>query len=435
MPRFIRSLPIVAAVMLTFAQTSLAQSILSRGSVFVPQSSIEHPEDIGVRSHTNIMIKVVNGSLEHGLMSQSLSTGAPPFPNFAVETPASLGCVYRLVSTIVAGCNPNTVTENPTGGSKTIAIVNAFDDPNAMNDLNTFSTQFGLPAATSSNFSVAYASGTKPGQDPTGGWEAEESLDIEWVHAMAPDAKIILVEAASESLTDLLAAVVVASDLVNAAGGGEVSMSWGFSEFSTETLTDPIFTTTGVVYIAAAGDSAGVDYPSASPNVIAAGGTTVRRNPFDGNLIGQGTWQDTGGGPSVYESRPAFQNAIKSAFPLIVRGQRGTPDLSFDSDPDTGVWIYDSIPISGAMGVEGSNWFVFGGTSVAAQALAGIINVGGRFLSSSTLELNRIYYHGTMTNEYHDIVSGNCGPCDGFSATAGWDYCTGVGSPIGYDGK
>ena len=341
----------------------------------------------------------------------------------------------RLVSTIVVGCNPNTVTENPSGGSRTVAIVDAYDDPNALSDLNTFSTKFGLPAATSSNFAVVYASGTKPGQDLSGGWESEESLDIEWVHAMAPDATIILVEAASESLTDLLAAVGVASIVVEAAGGGEVSMSWGFSEFPGELSDDPIFTTTGVAYIAATGDNPGTDYPSVSPNVIAAGGSAVRRNPFNGNLIGRGVWQETGAGPSFYEPRPAFQNAIKSAFPLIVRGMRGVPDLSFDSDPDTGVWIYDSFPIPGALGVDGSNWFVFGGTSVAAQALAGIINVGGHFSSSSALELARIYNHRTFTSDYTDIASGNCYYYDSFSAMAGWDYCTGVGTPVGYGGK
>jgi kumamolisin len=135
--------------------------------------------------------------------------------------------VYHLVSTIVAGCNPNTVTENPSGGSKLIAIVDAYDDPDAMSDLNTFSSQFGLSSVTSTTFKVVFAAGTRPAQDPTGGWEGEESLDIEMAHAMAPGADIVLVEAASNSDVDLFTAVSVAGTLVASAGGGEVLMDWG----------------------------------------------------------------------------------------------------------------------------------------------------------------------------------------------------------------
>jgi subtilase family serine protease len=283
--------------------------------------------------------------------------------------------------------------------------------------------------------SAGTITGTPPPQDPTGGWESEEALDVEMVHAMAPRTSIILVEAASNSFADLFGAVTVAGTLVANAGGGEVSMSWGGSEFSSETSLDHFFTTPGVVYIAASGDSAGATlYPSVSPNVIAAGGTTVRRvpgGPFFGNLKGQGVWQETGGGPSLYEPTPAFQGAIESAFPSWAKGSRGVPDLSFDSDPDTGIWTYDSFPIGGVT----IGWGISSGTSVAAQALAGIVNVAGHFSSSSALELTSIYNQRTVTSDYTDIVSGNCYFYDGFSAKGGWDYCTGVGTPIGYGGK
>ena len=129
-------------------------------------------------------------------------------------------------------------TLNPSGGSRVIAIVDAFDDPNAATDLAMFSTQFGLPAA---NFSKVFASGVKPPQDPTGGWELEASLDIEWAHAMAPTARIILVEAASNSLSNLLAAETVAANLVAAGGGCEVYNSWGGGEFSGENSLDSKF--------------------------------------------------------------------------------------------------------------------------------------------------------------------------------------------------
>jgi kumamolisin len=203
-------------VLLVFTSLAPAQIRPVSGKVFTPDSSIEKPSDIGKRVHTNIKLFLPNEPMKN---SQPLG---PPFSGYAYETPASLGCVYGLVKPVVAGCNPNMVTANPSGGSKMIAIVDAYDAPNAAADLATSSSQFGLPAA---NFEVVYASGTKPAYDA--GWEIEESLDVQWSHAMAPDAKIVLVEAASNSDSDLMAAEDVASKMVNAAGGGEVSNSGG----------------------------------------------------------------------------------------------------------------------------------------------------------------------------------------------------------------
>ena len=159
----------------------------------------------------------------------------PPFPGLYFETPESIACIYRFVSA-VPGCNPNTVTAVPKGGSRTIAIVDAYHAPNALADLTTFCLQFGLPVPT--NFQVVYAASngsvttTPPPYDP--GWEVEISLDVQWAHAMAPNARIILVEAVSNAGTDLLGAVKLANNLVAAAGGGEISMSWGSAEFSSE---------------------------------------------------------------------------------------------------------------------------------------------------------------------------------------------------------
>ena len=144
-----------------------------------------------------------------------------PGPSYFYETPASLGCVYRLtsVSSAQIGCNPTDATLlNPSGGAKAIAIVDAYDYPTALSDLQIFSAQFGLTAPTTANFQVVYATGTQPRADS--GWGLEAALDIEWAHAMAPQSKIYLVEAASNSFADLLTAVSVASNLVTQAGGG-----------------------------------------------------------------------------------------------------------------------------------------------------------------------------------------------------------------------
>ncbi len=216
-------------------QRALAQPMHSRGGqVIVPDSSVEQPNDIGVRAHTNVSYFVPTGGMR-GVHPPSLEagarSGAPANGDYWAETPASLACVYNLASQS-NGCNPYAVGAVPAGGSKAIAIVDAYHDATALSDLQMFSTQFGLPAP---NLQVIFASGTPP---TNSGWNLEEALDTEWAHAMAPNATIYLVEAMSNSLSDLFTAVSKASSLVVAAGGGQVSMSWGTSEFSSETNYD-----------------------------------------------------------------------------------------------------------------------------------------------------------------------------------------------------
>ena len=305
--------------------------------------------------------------------------------------------------------------------------MDAFDDPNAASDLDAFSAQWGLPLR-SNKFQVVYASGSEPAGDPTGGWELEESLDIEYAHAMAPRAKLYLVEANSDSWTDLFAATQVASNLVvcgqttacpaKSKGKGEVSMSWGDVEFSGETAYDSYMTTPGVVYFAASGDTPGPGYPCVSPNVVCAGGTSDSRNEFTGNLIGQITWQDGGGGISSYETTPSYQAALAKQL----GGQRGVPDVSADSNPYTGVWVYDSYLAPPG----GYNWYVVGGTSAASPMIAGIVNAAGNFASSTIDELTTLYAN---PGKFNTIPYGACGYYSGTFASAGWDQCTGLGSP------
>ena len=394
-------------ILTTFATGQVKQV---SGNVITPNSSIEMPSDIGMRAHTNIHVL---------LPTKPLVTARPfgvPYAGYAYESPASLACVYSL-ATVVTGCNPNKVTANPTGGARMIAIVDAYDAPNAANDLAAFSTQFGLPAA---NFQTVYASGTRPAYDY--GWEMEESLDVQWAHAMAPGAKIVLVEAASSYFSDLMVAEDVAGNMVTAAGGGEVTNSWGGGEFPGETSYDSHFLKANVVYFASAGDGPGTIWPSTSPNVVSTGGTTVRRNAATGAFLSEYPWDSTGGGVSHYEPRPSYQGAISSQ----VGNFRGTPDLSFDANPNTGVWVFDSN-IGG--------WLVVGGTSVSSPALAGIINSAGTFRASTNAELTTIYGNRANTADFRDITTGFCGPYGGYSGAAGWDMCTGVGVVAGKAGK
>jgi len=272
---------------------------------------------------------------------------------------------------------------------------------------------------------VVFSGGTAPPADPTGGGELETSLDIEMAHAMAPNANIVLVEAPSMLLIDLFEASILAAEIVSANGGGEVSMSFGTSEFPQETEIDPIFTIPGVVYIASSGDQPGTSYPATSPNVLAAGGTSISRDPFTGRFLLEDTWQDAGGGPSEFEPRPAYQDVVKER----VGPSRGTPDLSFDANPNSGVWIFDSNP------VFGTGWFVVGGTSVSAPALAGIINAAGNFNISTFAENQEIYKNRHSSRDFRDIEFGNCGLNIGNFAGEGWDFCTGVGSDLGLKGK
>jgi subtilase family serine protease len=333
-----------------------------------------------------------------------------------------------------AGCNPNVATANPTSGSKAVGIVDAFDYPTALADLNAYSTQFGLGTMTTSTFKVVFAGGTngcngpQPANDP--GWEGEEALDIEMVHAMAPRAKIFLVEAQTNSFTDLMTAEDCASSLVAAAGGGEVTNSWGGSEFSSETSMDSHFTTAKVVYFASTGDSAGTIWPSVSPNVVAVGGTTTRRvssGSTFGNFIREAAWEDGGGGLSAFEARPSYQSVLPSAPHRLV------PDVSAVANPNTGVWVYDNNATFGCC------WYVFGGTSVSSPLWAGIVNRAGHFAASSNAELTTIYTAfatpATYSADYFDISQGFCGFYDGDTSAVSWDACTGVGSPKTYTGK
>lgn len=410
----------------TFAQ----QSFTPPTTVTLPPSSTEGPADAGVVAHTFLQISASSDNF-----TAAPQVTGPPFAGLLYQTPASIACIYNLRPT-VPGCNPNVASSNPSGGGGAIAIVDAFDQPNAFADLQHFSTQFGLAPITPSSFQVVYAphggstpgsctgSATKPPSGVPTGWSIEESLDIEWAHAMAPSATLYLVEAQSNSFSNLHCAVTVASNLVSAAGGGEVSMSWGSSEFPTEINFDSLFTTPNVVYFASSGDSPGVAYPSASPNVVSVGGTSLSFDATTGNFVGENTWQNTGGGPSRYESRPSYQDGNVAN---IVGSQRGTPDIASDANPSTGVWVFDSVTAGGPA------WFVVGGTSVSSPTWAGIVNAAGGLSASSQDELTKLY--SDPSADFAGIKVGNCGPYMSVFASGNWDFCSGRGSPRNYRGK
>jgi kumamolisin len=418
-------------------RNSLVQA--DQGKIMVPQSSVPAVQKGNtlktMTANTNLQVWLPMG-WQPAEVSPPRPDEAPPYAGYAYETPASLACVYSLV-TQTPGCNPNVVTKDATGGTKAIAVVDAYDDPWAGPDLAYFSAQFGLPFSPEQLQVVYQTSATPPPIDVTGGWELEESLDIEYAHAMAPNAVIYLVEANSNYLSDLLTSVQIASNLVrcgktttcpaSATGKGEVSMSWGGSEFSSEASYDSYFTTPGVVYFSASGDGPGTNWPCVSPNVVCAGGTTLRRNPSTGNFIDERAWDSGGGGASFYEKAPSYQSALGYK-------ERVVPDLSLNSNPISGIWVWDSNFLEEL----GGGWFIVGGTSAATPTSAGIVNGAGRFAASTNAELTTIYttYAGPhYGSDFNDITLGWCGPYGGYLAVTGWDPCTGVGSDKGYSGK
>ena len=302
------------------------------------------------------------------------------------------------------------------GTGQTIAIVDAYHDPNLYRDLQAFDRQWGL--ADPSFAQVYYTTQTNDG------WSVEESLDVEWAHAFAPAAKILVVEANSSSFTDLLTAVNYARQQP---GVVAVSMSFGGGEFAGQTSFDSTFTTPanhgGVTFIASTGDSgaaAGAEYPSTSPNVVAVGGTTLNVDSA-GNYLGESAWSGGGGGYSQVEGEPAYQTSVQNT------GVRTVPDVSLDADPNSGVYVYNTAPSTGQ-----GNWYSVGGTSLSAPLFAGIVAVAdqGRMLSGKTSldgpsQTLPALYSSTFTADYHDVTTGS----NGYAATIGYDLATGRGTP------
>lgn len=409
---------------------------------------VKPPSDVAGRgfNHTNYRIFVPAGQP---------SPAITPDTTLA-EYPDSIGCVYK-VGPIYSGCVPGVNGDHPKGGWGAIALVDAYDDPNAATDLAYFDSYFGIPTAkfktviANSSFGTlggltASCSGT-PANANTTGWDLEESLDIEWAHVMAPSATIILVEACSNSDNDLYFAELVAGQEVAAYGGGDISNSWGGGEYAGEVNSDAFFYRTywdHITYFASAGDTASeVSYPSASPWVISAGGTTINRDS-NGNFLSESCWTDSGGGSSTVETwqnPPNISNGMGPWTPYQFAtfgggAFRSTPDMSFDADPNSGVWVRDTDP------TNGGGWYVVGGTSLSSPALAGLVNSavnklgqgvpGGYYTAQeNNLIYSQLYAAKAYAANFYDVNTGS----NGHAAVTGYDQCTGVGSPRGKLGK
>jgi hypothetical protein len=310
-----------------------------------------------------------------------------------------------------------------TGAGQTIALIDAYNDPNIISDANTFSTTFGLPQFNGSGgptLQVLNETGgtSLPTNDGADSWALEESLDVEWAHAVAPQANIILYEASSSGFDLYTAAQTAAAT----AGVSVVSMSWGASEYSFESGYDSYFTTpsghAGVTFLASTGDSgAPAEYPAFSPNVVAIGGTTLTLNA-DNTYASESAWSRSGGGISQYESQPSYQsgkvNGTSSSF-------RTAPDVSMDAGSSVAV-----------LDTYNSGWTAAAGTSLSTPMWAGLIAIANQGLAingvsplnGATQTLPTLY--NLPSSDFHDITTGN----NGFAATTGYDLASGLGTPV-----
>ncbi len=356
----------------------------------------------------------------HSLVSSIVRGNANSNPN-AGYTAQDLQRAYNLSQVLGNGAN------------ETVAIVDAYDNPRAVSDLSTYRRTFGLgacttpsPAATGCTFSNG-ATIRKVAQDgsqryPSGnvGWGQEISLDVDMVSAICPRCNILLVEATTNSIANLGAAVTTAANM----GANAISNSYGASEFSGETAADGNYNHPGVAVTASTGDSGyGVQWPAASPYVTAVGGTSLKRATSARGFV-ETAWSGAGSGCSAYEARPSWQSIATIA---AVCGKRAVADVSAVADPNTGVSVYDTYA-SFLFGQSG--WLVFGGTSVASPIIASVYALAGNPATAPS----QPYLQPAPT--LNDVVSGSnaglvgCGTalC---TAGAGWDGPTGLGSPNG----
>ncbi len=305
--------------------------------------------------------------------------------------PADLLSAYKLPSS------------STVGSGQTVAIVDAYDDPNAESDLGTYRSQFGLSACTTANGCFRKVNQTGGTHYPRGNksWAQEISLDLDMVSAICPNCHILLVEATTNSFSNLAAAV----DEAAALGANEISNSYGGSEYSNEVTDQSHYNHPGIAITVSSGDSGyGVQFPAASRYVTAVGGTTLNK-ASNSRGWSETVWSGAGSGCSAYITKPTWQTDSGCS-------RRTVADVAADADPNTGVSVYDTYHETG--------WLVFGGTSVASPIIASVYALAGN--AGSVTYGSSSYSH---TSSLFDVTSGSNGSCGGSY------LCTGV---VGYDG-
>jgi hypothetical protein len=388
--------------------------------------------------------------------------GVPLCPTPAPGQAQCMAIVKRLVTRSTPGARPytiraNDVTAGPAGGltpkdfasaygfkpsggaGQTVAVVDAYNDPNIIADLDHFDEQYGLPAETASSFRVVNQAGQAsplPTNDTTG-WSGEESLDVDTVRGVCHACKLILVEATDQAENDLAAATASA----HALHATEISNSYGFAETEAGLLPNEqaAYNFPGTVVTVSTGDDGWYDFdylaqfgpvnspsaPSSLPDVVAVGGTTLNLNP-GGTRRSESVWNDdgtadnaeqaseerlgaTGGGCSTLYTAASWQQHVAGWKQMGCGTKRLAADVSADADYLTGLDVYDSYSCGGC---SSPGWITIGGTSLASPLVAAMwaLAGGAHGMKSPAATL---YGHLGDSKDLYDVVSGGDAVCDG----------------------
>ncbi|MFE9408964.1 peptidase S8 [Streptomyces sp. NPDC006704] len=390
----------LAAAALALA-TPLAQAATSP-SVAANAAHVTTVRSCAASTHRDVMacqaLKVTGGTLAPAAAERTATGAAAP----SGLGPSSLQSAYKLPSATA-------------GSGRTVAIVDAYDDPNAASDLAAYRSQYGLPACTTANgcFKKVGQTGTSTLPSANAGWAEEISLDLDMVSAACPNCKILLVEAKSSSMANLGTAVNTAVSL----GAKYVSNSYGGGESSSDTSYDTqYFNHPGVAITVSSGDGGyGVEYPASSRYVTAVGGTSLKPASTSRGWS-ESVWSGAGSGCSAYDAKPSWQKDTGCA-------RRTVADVSAVADPATGVAVYDTY--GGDPG-----WEVFGGTSASSPLIAAVYALAGTPSSGST-PASFPYAHTGSLNDVTSGSNGSCSPSYLCTGAGGYDGPSGLGTPNG----
>jgi subtilase family serine protease len=372
-----------------------------------------------------IRVGLLLGVLAAALVGSGVASAAVPFTNVCGAVPLHHArCFSKLVtgsSRPFDGLAPSgygapdiqsayDLPSSTAGAGQTVAIVDAFDDPTAEQDLGRYRSFYGLPACTTANgcFRKVNQTGGSLPPAPNPDWSLEISLDVDMVSAVCPNCHILLVEANTNLDSDLYASVDTAARL----GANAISNSWGGDESADETTNDVHFDHPGIAITASSGDNGfGVSYPASSPLVTAVGGTSLTRDTSTARGWTEAAWSGAGSGCSAFEPKPAWQTDTGCA-------NRTVADVSAVADPDTGV----NVLFMGA-------WVTVGGTSASSPIIASVYGLAGN--AAATNAGSFPYAHTVSLFDVTSGTNGACSPAYLCTGGPGYDGPTGLGTPNG----
>ena len=395
-----------------------------------------------------------------GLKLVSSSTPQPPTDTacraqlgYPCYSPQEMQNAYSVTPLLQAGYN---------GAGQTIVIIDSFGSPTIENDLKVFDAGYGLPDPPS--FTVISPLGTVPFNPLSKAhvdWALETTLDVEWAHAMAPGAAIVLLTSPvneTQGIQGLPEFLSLEQYALDHHLGQIISQSWGTAE-------NTLFTPAGlqvmnsfqtlyekaaqqdVTVLASSGDtgtsnietngqpysSPTVDFPASSPFVTAVGGTSLSADTsgtYQSEIVWNNSTGASGGGVSQQFGEPSFQNSLPASVQATLAGHRGIPDVAYNADPNTAVLVYASFYLD----PKYHGYYAIGGTSEGAPQWAGMIADLNQLNGHPLGFLNPLLYTAAAnsTQAFHDVTTGNNGfnGIQGYSAAAGWDFATGWGTPI-----